>query len=169
MSKAIELSTQATDTGFSTTLELLNSGTKEADEPQVNDASTGFLYYNASQPAYHVVDELVESIQSISRGKRNRGDSNAHTRHHVTARSLLISVGIWRIWHYLALSLIYSQNFHIAGNHPSSTFPTISDSRVAQRENPTQSSFYLQVAKYSQIWPDPISLPLLPSHSPDHK
>ena len=32
------------------------------------------------------------------------------------------SVGIW---HYSALSLVYSQSFHVAANHPSPTFPTL--------------------------------------------
>lgn len=61
MSKAIESNMQAADTCFSETLELLNSGAEEADELQINDISIDLLYYNASQPAYHVVDEVVKS------------------------------------------------------------------------------------------------------------
>ena len=91
MTKAIESNTQAADTGFSANLELLNSGAEETDELQVNDISTGFLYYDASQPAYHVVAEIVERVAlgEDSRLREKTKRNNAYTRHHVTARSLL--------------------------------------------------------------------------------
>ena len=92
MSKATESNTQATATGFSAILEFLNSGAEEADELQINDISTDLLYYDASQLAYHVIDELVEIVvidkNSRLREKTTKGDYNAHTRHHVIARSL---------------------------------------------------------------------------------
>ena len=50
------------DTGLSATLELLNSGAEEVDKLQVNDISNGFLYNDAFQPAYQVVDGIVERV-----------------------------------------------------------------------------------------------------------